>query len=297
MQGMDRHPPQNTRPPVMDSHGLTDDVAAITQREFECFRKFIYERAGISMTPQKRQLVASRLRKRLLHYGFRKYGDYYQFVSGPSGTKERQVLIDKLTTNETYFFREPAHFDYLQTSILPAYRGKRFRAWSAACSTGEEVYTLAMVIAETLGQSDWEIHGTDINQSVIQTAQTAIYPKERARGIPRALLKKYCLKGVRAQSNHVMVDPRLVQRARFRTMNLKLPLRDVPHYQVIFLRNVLIYFNQSVKREIVLRIIERLEPGGYLFVSHVESLHGIVDDYLKMIRPSVFHKPLSSPSK
>ena len=294
MQGMDRQPPQNTRPPVMDSHGLTDDIAAITTREFECFRKFIYERAGISMTPQKRQLVASRLRKRLLHYGFRKYGDYYQFVSGPSGTKERQVMIDKLTTNETYFFREPAHFDYLQTSILPTYRGKRFRAWSAACSTGEEVYTLAMVVAETLGQSDWEIHGTDINHSVVETAKTAIYPMERTRDIPRAMLKKYCLKGVRTQNDRVMVDPRLVQRAHFRAMNLKLPLRDVPRYHVIFLRNVLIYFNQSVKQEIVLRIIERLEPGGYLFVSHVESLHGIVDDHLDVVRPSVFYKPLSS---
>ena len=279
------------------ANGIDDFIAAISDREFESIRRFIFEQAGISLSPQKQQLVATRLRKRLLHYGFRKYGDYYHFVCSKKGIGERQIMVDKLTTNETYFFREPAHFDYLKTSILPTYQGKSFRTWSAACSTGEEVYTLAIIMAEILGLGDWEVHGSDINHSVIEAARTGIYPIERARDIPRPLLKKYCLKGVRTQQDQILVDQRLKQHVRFRAMNLKLPLRDVPRYQVIFLRNVLIYFNAKTKQEIVTRVLERLEPGGHLFVSHVESLHGIVDRQMDMVRPSVFRKAVSSPAR
>jgi chemotaxis protein methyltransferase CheR len=269
---------------------VSDGIEAITDEEFNRFRNFIYEHAGISMAPQKRHLVAARLHKRLRHYGFRRYGDYYRFVASPEGQAERQTLVDQLTTNETYFFREPAHFDYLRDAVLPRYRGRSFRVWSAACSTGEEVYTLAMVLAETLGQGDWEVHGTDINHSVVETARVGLYPMERARDIPQAYLRKYCLKGVRGQAGQLLVDAKLKQRVRFSTLNLKLPLREKTVYQVIFLRNVLIYFDVPTKREVVTRVTDLLEPGGLLFVSHVESLHGVVD-HLEMVRPSVFRKP------
>jgi chemotaxis protein methyltransferase CheR len=269
-------------------------VRPITDEEFNRFRRFIYDQAGISMAPQKRHLVAGRLLKRLRHYGSGTYGEYFRFVSSPGGREEHQVLVDLLTTNETYFFREEAHFDFLAQHLLPRYRGRRFRAWSAACSSGEEVYTLAMVMAEVLGQGDWEVHGSDISRRMLDAARTGLYPMERARGIPKPLLAKYCLKGVRSQAGQLLIDPRLKQRTRFRPVNLKVPLADTGKYQVIFLRNVLIYFDVPTKRDVVTRVSSALEPGGHLFVSHVESLHGVVD-HLEMVRPSVFRKPGGAP--
>ena len=267
-------------------------VRPITDDEFQQFRRFIYDQAGISMAPQKRHLVEGRLHKRLRHYGLRTYGEYFRWVSSPEGREEHQVLVDLLTTNETYFFREQAHFDFLAEKILAGYRGREFRAWSAACSSGEEVYTLAMVMAETLGQGDWEVHGSDISQRMLAAARAGLYPLERAQGIPRHLLSKYCLKGVRSQAGYLLIDSKLKQRVRFRSVNLKAPLAEHPAYQVIFLRNVLIYFDVETKREVVGRVSRALAPGGYLFVSHVESLHGVAD-HLEMVKPSIFRRPRS----
>ncbi len=266
-------------------------VLPIRDDEFNRIRRFIYEHAGISLAPQKRQLVAGRLHKRVRHYGFKTYAEYFRYVSAKEGEAERQVLVDHLTTNETYFFREPAHFEFLSQTVLPAYRGRSFRAWSAASSSGEEVYTLAMVAAEALGQGDWEIHGSDISQRMLSACRAGLYPLERAKGIPTPLLKKYCLKGVRSQQGSLLMDPKLKQRVRFRYANLKAPLVDQTRYQVIFLRNVLIYFDVETKREVVQRVSSALAPGGYLFVSHVESLHGIVD-HLETVKPSIFRRPL-----
>ncbi len=269
---------------------FADSVQPITDEEFARFRRFIYEHAGISLSPQKRQLVAGRLHKRLRHYGMRRYGEYFRLVSEPEGQSERQILVDHLTTTETYFFREPAHFDYLSEQVLPHYRGRRLRVWSAACSSGEEVYTLAMLMAETLGHGDWEVHGSDISHRVLEAARTGLYPMERAKGIPPELLNKYCLKGVRSQAGQLLIDSRLKQRTRFRAVNLKTPLSHHTRYQVIFLRNVLIYFDLPTKRDVINRILGVLEPGGLLFLSHTESLRDVAD-HLETIKPSVFRKP------
>jgi chemotaxis protein methyltransferase CheR len=266
------------------------NVRPITETEFTRFRTFIYDHAGISLSPEKRQLVAGRLLKRLNHHGFKSYGDYFRFVMHGNEPTEKQILVDCLTTNETYFFREPAHFDYLATQILPHYRGKPFRLWSAACSTGEEVYTLAIVLAETLGRGDWKIVGSDISSRVLQTARQGVYPMDRATGLPKELLNKYCLKGVRSQAGSLMVIPKLKERVSFKSVNLKEPLKDSEQFDVIFLRNVLIYFDIETKRDVVTRVTGPLRPGGHLFVSHVESLHGVVD-HLEMIKPSIFRKP------
>ncbi len=269
---------------------FTGSVQPITDEEFNHFRRHIYEHAGIALAPQKRDLVAGRLHKRLLHYGMRTYGEYFLLATGPKGKDERQVLVDHLTTNETYFFREPAHFDYLSEQVLPHYRGRSFRVWSAACSSGEEVYTLAMLLAETLGHGDWEVHGSDISHRVLEAARAGLYPMERAKGIPPDLLNKYCLKGVRSQAGQLLIDSRLKQRARFHAVNLKTPLTHHTRYQVIFLRNVLIYFDLPTKRDVVKRILGVLEPGGLLFLSHTESLRDVAD-HLETIKPSVFRKP------
>lgn len=269
---------------------IVGNVHPITDEEFTRFREFIYEHAGIALSPQKRQLVAGRLLKRLNQCGLTRYSDYFDYVMSAADPAEKQRLVDSLTTNETYFFREPAHFDYLAGQILPACRGRAFRAWSAACSSGEEPYTIAMLLAEQLGQGDWEVLGSDISQRMLQAGRTGLYPLSRTSGIPTALRSKYCLKGVRSQADHLLIDPRLKQRVQFAQINLKQPLASEPHYDVIFLRNVLIYFDLPTKRAIVERVTAQLKPGGHFFISHVESLQGVPHG-LHQVGPSIFRSP------
>lgn len=276
-------------------NGETAEVTPITAEEFALFQRFIYDLAGIALTPQKQQLVATRLYKRLVHHGLASYRQYFDLVNRKGQEAEKQVLVDLLTTNETYFFREPFHFDFLAEQVLPGLRGRPARVWSAACSSGEEVYTLAMVCAEVLGRGDWEVLGSDISQRMLAAARAGVYPVDRARAIPREYLTKYCLKGVRSQAGKLLMDRGLRDRVRFTSVNLTEPLRDHTLYDVIFLRNVLIYFDTPTKKAVVERLAGVLRPGGTFFVSHVESLHGVTD-VLQMVRPSIFRRPAPGPA-
>ncbi|WP_246194681.1 CheR family methyltransferase [Allochromatium palmeri] len=266
------------------------DVVPLKDREFERFRHFIHERAGINLAPHKQQMVSARLQRRLRHLGLRSFDAYLERVFEPDQDHERQHLVDLLTTNETYFYREPAHFEYLREHVLPAYRGLGLQVWSAACSTGEEVYTLAMVLADALGQGDWHILGTDISRRVLDQARQGLYPLERARHLPRAWLERYCLKGVRAQAGNLLIEPKLKSRVKLEQHNLLQPRRDGERFDIVFLRNVLIYFDPPTKQRVIDRLFESLRPGGLLFISHVESLQGIKTP-LVMIRPSIFQRP------
>lgn len=267
------------------------DVVPLKDSEFERFRQFIHERAGINLAPHKRQMVSARLQRRLHHLGLHSFDAYLDRVFAPGQDLERQQLIDLLTTNETYFYREPAHFDYLREQVLPSYRGRPLHLWSAACSSGEEVYTLAMVLADVLGTTgEWQLLGTDISQRVLAQARQGIYPLERARHLPRAWLERYCLKGVRAQSGNLLIDPKLKARVKLEPHNLLQPRRDGEQFEIIFLRNVLIYFDLPTKQRVISRLCAALRPGGLLFISHVESLHGL-NAPLAMIRPSIFQRP------
>ncbi|MEO5341925.1 MAG: SAM-dependent methyltransferase [Gammaproteobacteria bacterium SHHR-1] len=264
-------------------------VEPITDDEFKRFQKLLHDTAGIFLPPAKKVLVQGRLNKRLRAHGFTRFGQYYRLVTDPAQRREFQVMVDCLTTNETYFFREPAHFEYLKT-LLPGLASKGpVRVWSAASSTGEEIYTLAMVLAETLRERPWEVIGSDINSQVLQQARRGLYSLERTQGIAPELMRKYCLKGVRAQAGYFLIDKPLRARTRFTQINLKDDLGQLGKFQVIFLRNVMIYFDPGTKKDVVERIIEALVPGGYFFISHSESLHGITSK-LKMVRPSVFQK-------
>ena len=161
-------PPVPLRDTVMQQPTLSD-------QEFARFRNFIHGAAGISLAPTKKSLVAGRLAKRLRHHGLTSFGDYYHLVS--SERAERQIAVDLLTTNETHFFREPRHFDLLRDQFLPAHpRDRLLRVWSAACSSGEEVYTLAMVLADTLGDASWEVLGSDISTRVLEQASRGSIP-------------------------------------------------------------------------------------------------------------------------
>jgi chemotaxis protein methyltransferase CheR len=266
------------------------DIRPITDEEFSRFKHLIYEVAGISLSPEKKVLVSGRLNKRLLHHRLHTFGEYYRLVTSKTQPGEFQLMVDLLTTNETYFFREPQHFDFLKEEILRGWRGDNFRIWSAASSSGEEIYTLAMVLSEAIGTRPWEVLGSDISQRMLQLANMAVYPMTRASNMPHYYLSKYCLKGVRSQEGMLLIDKRLKSRVKFLQINLMEPLPHIGMFEVIFVRNVMIYFDQKTKESLVKRLLGVLKPGGYIITSHSESMHSISRE-VEMVRPSIYRKP------
>lgn len=266
-------------------------ISPITPEEFDRFRRLIYDHAGIALIPEKKVMVASRLAKRLDYYGVSTYGEYFQLATQRDHPQEFQMMVNILTTNETYFFREPKHFDFFREEIMKNWRGEHFRLWSAASSSGEEAYSLAMVMAQELGTRRWEILGSDLSTRVLDIAKQGVYTMDRLEQMDMSLMEKYCLKGVRSQAGLFKVDQKLRARVNFQQVNLMQPLpTGIGKFDVIFLRNVLIYFDQDTKKQVVERLATALKPGGYFFVSHSESLHRITDQ-LQSIKPSIYRKP------
>ncbi|MBP6899100.1 MAG: protein-glutamate O-methyltransferase CheR [Burkholderiaceae bacterium] len=264
---------------------------AITDQEFAQFQRFIFERAGITIADSKRALVTGRLSKRLVQRGLNSFGDYHRLLLSGHEAQEVQTAVDLLTTNETYFFREAKHFDLLRDVARDAARdgGAPLRVWSAASSSGEEAYSAAMVLAEVLGEAPWEVVGTDISSRIVARARQGHYPMERARHIPPHLLRRYCLRGLGEQDGTLLVERNLRQRVRFVHANLIAPLPALGQFDVVFLRNVLIYFNRDTKREVVRRVIGLLKPGGLFFIGHSESLNDISAP-LDAVCPSVYRR-------
>lgn len=265
--------------------------AALSDREFGQFRQLIHQIAGIHLSDAKKPLVAGRLNKRLRTFGMASYGEYFHRLS--KDTAELQVCVDLLTTNETYFFREPKHFDFLREQLtkpgaIP--NGRPLRIWSGACSSGEEPYTLALLLADTLGERPWEILASDISTRILERARTGVYDLEDSQHIPSHLRVKHCLRGVDDNQGRMMITPALRKRIRFEQINLNAALPDYGLFDTIFLRNVMIYFNTETKRQVVTRLIKHLRPGGFFIISHSESLNG-VDDTLKLVKPSIYRKP------
>ncbi|MAY75195.1 CheR family methyltransferase [Pseudomonas sp. NPDC047963] len=266
------------------------ETIALNDAEFRQFRGLIHEVAGISLSDAKKPLVAGRLGKRLRQRGLTSYGDYFRLLQRESS--EHQIAVDLLTTNETYFFREPKHFDFLRQLLQGELRSRPgpLRIWSGACSSGEEPYTIAMLLAEHLGQRPWEVLASDLSTRILEQARAGTYPLEEAEGIPRELLHKYCLKGTGRHEGLFGIDPVIAKRVHFSQINLNTTLPDVGQFDVIFLRNVMIYFNQDTKRKVMERLLAHLRPGGYFIISHSESLNGI-SDAVKVIKPSIYRKP------
>ncbi|THF65073.1 CheR family methyltransferase [Pseudothauera rhizosphaerae] len=267
-------------------------ASAIGDQDFARFQALLYKQAGIHLAPSKKVLLVGRLSKRLRALGLASFGDYYRLVTS-GNAQELQTMVDLLTTNETYFFREAKHFDFLRQDILPQRpRSTPFEVWSAACSSGEEPYTLAMVLAEELGGAPWKIAASDISTQVLERARRGHYSLERAQGIPPALLKKYCLKGVREQAGTFLIGRELRSRVNFMQVNLIEPPPAIGPVDVIFLRNVMIYFDQDTKRKVVANLLTRLKPGGWFIVGHSETLNGIADpEQLAPVRPTIYRKP------
>lgn len=235
-------------------------------------------------------MVGSRLSKRLLHYSLESYEQYYQLATSSEYPNEFQMLVNTLTTNETYFFREPKHFTYFKDEILSNWRENNFRVWSAASSTGEEAYTLSMVLADTLGMRKWEVYGSDLSTRVLNIASQGVYPMDRLDNMPEDFLEKYALKGVRSQQGYFRVNDKLRSRVSFGQGNLMKPTpTSIGQFDAIFLRNVLIYFDNETKKHVVERVVQSLKPGGHFFISHSESINKLTD-CVKMISPSIFVK-------
>jgi chemotaxis protein methyltransferase CheR len=268
--------------------GQSIDHIVMDDSEFALFQKMIYDITGINMTGAKKALVTGRLAKRLKHYGLASYADYFHFLK-KEGNGEQQIAVDLLTTNETYFFRESKHFDFLREGILPKWKTGARRIWSAASSSGEEAYTLSMVLSEHCSVNEWDIVGTDICTEVIGKARLGQYPIERTDNIPTAYLKKYCRKGIGSQEGTFVIANELRSRVGFVHANLKSDLTRLGSFDVIFLRNVLIYFDIPTKKQVVENLCRQLKPGGFLFVGHSESLNGITNDLI-LVAPSVYEK-------
>jgi chemotaxis protein methyltransferase CheR len=264
----------------------------ITDAEFGNFQRFIFDAAGITLSSAKKALVSGRLAKRLQARRLGSFTEYFKLLSSGEDADEVQTAVDLLTTNETYFFREPKHFELLRDVARDtAVRGQPFRIWSAASSTGEEAYSMAMVLADALPQQPWEVIGSDISTRVLQRARTGHYPLERTRHIPQHFLKRFCLKGIESQTGTLLVERALRQKVSFTQVNLNAALpNNLGTFDMIFLRNVMIYFNGDTKRQVVARILATLKRGGHFCIGHSETLNDITDS-LEQVAPSIYRKP------
>jgi chemotaxis protein methyltransferase CheR len=275
---------------VSATHSSHLATVVLQENEFAQFRELIYRIAGISMSPAKKPLVTSRLAKRLKHYGLPSYGDYFRMITAADGKAELQVAVDLLTTNETHFFREPKHFEFLSQSIVPARKpGRPLRIWSAACSSGEEPYSIAMLLDDALGGAPWEIVASDLSTRVLEKARSGLYSMERMPEIPRHYLSSYCLKGTGSQEGTLLIDRRLRDKVQFMQHNLTEAPPKLGEFDAIFLRNVMIYFDQETKRQVVSRLLSLLRPGGYFLIGHSETLNGI-NETLRPVQPAVYLK-------
>ena len=266
--------------------------------DFEKISRLVYEQCGINLHEDKKELVKARLSKRLRKGNFRSFADYYRYVKTEDGIDELIAMIDSISTNLTSFFREESHFhklqDVMSAMIDTSGRGRRtpkLRVWSAGCSTGEEPYTLAITSKEiTDGRKvDLRILATDISTKTLKTAVDGVYPKDRVKNIPPLLLRKYFQIGQRHWSGYYRVRKELKDIIRFRRFNLmeNLPVNGL--FDVIFCRNVMIYFDKKTQDDLVNRFYGNLKEGGYFFVGHSESLMGLTHRF-KYVEPSVYRK-------
>ncbi len=271
--------------------------------EFDFIRTLVYERSRINLGADKRELVSARLGKRLRATQTANLGEYCDLLRSPGADEELAHLIDVISTNHTFFFRENAHFDFVRTQAVPEMlaRGRverwpRLNAWSAACSSGEEPYSLAITLAESLAGANWPWHieATDISHRILAKAAAGIYREDVVGKMPAATVRQYFQKGVGPQAGNYRVRRELRSGVTYRQLNL---LEGEPPFtepfQIIFCRNVMIYFDRPTQEELVRRLTKRLVPGGYLLVGHSESLTGIKHS-LQLVQPAIYRRPPAS---
>jgi len=272
--------------------GCDLDLPDVSDSDMLLFQELFRRHIGLSLPASKKALLRSRLSGRMQALGLARLSDYHALIAIDSGLQERQHAIDLITTNETYFFREPTHFDYLMREVVAHWPADRLlRVWSAASSTGEEAYTLAMLLDHHRPAGAWSVFASDVSQRVLHVARRGLYPMARGEHIPPAYLKRYCLRGTGEYDGQFLVEAALREKVEFAARNLiDLDARDDGRFDVIFLRNVIIYFDLDTKRQVLEAVTRRLNPGGWLFVGHSESIQSMALP-LDMQSPSIYRKP------
>jgi len=276
-------------------------IRPLTDREFKLFQSLIHQEAGIYLSEVKKALLVGRLSRRIRELGLDSFEAYYRHVvDGPNPT-ERVELINNICTHETQFFREPRQFEFLEQTLAPQWRAeaeagtrpKQIRAWSAACSSGEEPVSMAMsLLYHFPASAGWtvEVLATDISTRVLDKARAATWPIERAGQIPPAYLKRFMLRGTGEQQTKMRAGPEIRSVVRFQQLNLQADSYAVGDgFDLIFCRNVLIYFNAVSKEHVVSRLLGRLAESGLLFLGHAESLTGMRDQPRAVI-PTVYSR-------
>jgi chemotaxis protein methyltransferase CheR len=267
--------------------------AELNARNFDAIREAVYRRIGIRFNPGKEELVRSRLIKRLRALGMGGFDEYLAYIDEDSSAQELDIMVDLLTTNKTAFFREPQHFDYLRTRILPAHIAHKTaaRIWSAGCSTGEEPYSIAALIAE-----EWpdavkcgvRILATDISGRVLAIARAAEYGMEALKDLPPGYLRRHFLPASAGRPCCYVVHPKVRSLVRFARLNLMDEWPMHGPFDVIFCRNVMIYFDPATRKSLVQRFWQLLSPGGRLFVGHSESL--ATSRQYQYVQPAIYMK-------
>ena len=246
-----------------------------SDKEFQRIADLMYEAVGLSYNESKKSLIQSRLSQRILKLGLGGFADYIALLEDEAEAAEFQMAVDLLTTNETYFFREPKHYDLLQQE-LPNFAGKAaLSVWSAASSFGDEAYSTAMLLNDMqingrIGP-DWSILATDISHRVLLSAKEAVFPEDRLRAVTPERLRRYCLRGEGESEGQVLLQDKIRQRVQFGQLNLCKPFSGLGPFDVIFLRNVLIYFDPPTKVDVVDRVLATLKPGGLFFLGTAEG--------------------------
>lgn len=283
----------------MTSNALVHERASsLGERDFARLSRFIYEEVGIKMPDSKKTMLEARLQKRLRSLGIGSFSAYCDYLFSPRGAELEMVqMIDLVTTNKTDFFREPDHFHYLTGTVLPEWQARHgnriFSIWSAGCSTGEEPYTMAMVLSEYAAANPgftFQILATDISTRVLEKARTAIYAADRVAPVPMPLKKRYLLRSKDRSNDLVRIVPELRSRVRFRRLNFMegdFGMRE--QMDVIFCRNVIIYFDRPTQEGLLNRLYRHMAPRAHIFMGHSETLNGL-DVPLTMVHPTVYRK-------
>ncbi len=273
-------------------------LGTMTEREFRRLSEFVQKECGIKMPSSKKTMMEARLLRRLRSLSLNSYKDYCDYIFSPQGGEnEIPHLFDAISTNTTSFFREPHHFQYLTGSILPKWwqdfgHGRELAVWSAGCSTGEEPYTLAITLAEFNEQFPlfrWFILATDINTQVLDRAAKGIYPEDRLNSIPTHMRKKYLLRSKDRSKKLIRIAASLRERVHFRRLNFMERFGFREPMDLIFCRNVMIYFERQMQERLVRNFLDYLHPWGHLVIGHSESLAGM-DLGLQQVAPTVYRK-------
>jgi len=268
--------------------GEPDTLRRLAPEEFEKIRRLAYSTFGLDLKSGKEELVSARLRRLVVNGGHRCFDEYYNSIVADKTGGGLAAMIDALATNHTAFLREPDHFAFLRDKVLPQLRNRQVEVWSAACSTGEEAWTLAAIARDVLPSATIRIVASDISRKALAFAQRATYPVDRCQGLPAAWLARYFEPEGRPPAAYRVSDT-LRSLVAFRRVNLVKTYNWGRQFPVVFCRNVMIYFDRSTQEQVIRQLSDCLEPGGYLFVGHAESLTR-VSHSLQYIQPAVYRK-------